>query len=47
VIRALLAALAGRVDRIDLHEATPGTRDIGGIQRSQGFVRLFLAFHAR
>jgi cytochrome P450 len=47
VIRALLAELAGTVSRIDLHEAEPGTRDIGGIVRSQGFARLVLTFHPR
>lgn len=47
VIRSLLAALTERVGRIDLNEATPGTRDIGGIIRSQGFTRLSLTFHPR
>jgi cytochrome P450 len=47
VIRALLAELAGTVSRIDLNEAEPGTRDIGGIVRSQGFARLVLTFHPR
>jgi len=40
VIRALLAALAERVARIDMIDAVPGTRDIGGIVRAQGFARL-------
>jgi cytochrome P450 len=47
VIRALLAALAEKVARIELNEALPGTRDIGGIVRSQGFTRLTLNFHPR
>jgi cytochrome P450 len=47
VIRALLSALTNRVARIDLVEATPGSRDIGGIIRSQGFTRLSLTFHPR
>ena len=47
VIRALLAALAATVASLTLHDATPGTRDIGGISRSQGFVRLSLSFHPR
>jgi cytochrome P450 len=47
VIRSLLTALTERVARIELHEATPGSRDIGGIIRSQGFTRLGLTFHPR
>jgi cytochrome P450 len=47
VIRALLTALADRVARIDLVEAIPGARDIGGITRSQGFTRLSLTLHPR
>ena len=47
VIRALLSDLTQTVARIDLHGATPGTRDIGGIARLQGFARLSLSFHAR
>lgn len=47
VIRALLATVAEQVGRIDLHEAAPGSRDIGGIPRSQGFTRLSLSFHPR
>lgn len=40
VIRALLSAIVETVVGITLHEATPGTRDIGGIVRAQGFTRL-------
>jgi cytochrome P450 len=47
VIRALLAALTDTTARIDLVEATPGSRDIGGIIRLQGFTRLSLTFHPR
>jgi cytochrome P450 len=47
VIRSLLSALTDRVARINLHEAIPGSRDIGGITRSQGFTRLSLTFHSR
>jgi cytochrome P450 len=47
VIRALLAALTELVARIDLVEATPGSRDIGGITRAQGFTRLSVTFHSR
>ncbi len=47
VIRALLAALTGTVGRIDLHTASAGARDIGGIPRAQGFARLTLSFHQR
>ena len=47
VIRALLAALADHVAGIDLHDATPGTRDIGGITRAQGFARLTLSLQPR
>ena len=47
VIRSLLSALTENVGRIDLVAATPGSRDIGGITRSQGFTRLTLTFHAR
>jgi cytochrome P450 len=47
VIRALLAALTELVARIDLVEATPGTRDIGGITRAQGFTRLSVTLHSR
>jgi cytochrome P450 len=47
VIRALLAALTGRVARIALVAADPGTRDIGGIRRAQGFARLSVVLHAR
>ncbi len=47
VIRALLAALTDLVARIDLQAATPGSRDIGGIVRSQGFTRLSLVLHPR
>jgi cytochrome P450 len=47
VIRSLLAALTDSVGRIGLVEATPGSRDIGGITRSQGFTRLSLTFHPR
>ena len=46
VIRAALSAVATHVARIDLIHATPGTRDIGGIERRQGFTRLDLAFHS-
>jgi hypothetical protein len=45
VIRALLSALADRVGRIDLHQVAQGTRDIGGIQRAQGFTRLVVSLH--
>jgi cytochrome P450 len=47
VIRALLSALTELVARIDLVEATPGSRDIGGVTRAQGFTRLSLTFHPR
>jgi cytochrome P450 len=47
MIRALLSALADLVARIDLHDATPGTRDIGGITRGQGFARLSLSLQPR
>lgn len=47
VIRALLSTLTEQVGQIEPHEATPGTRDIGGITRSQGFTRLTLTFHPR
>jgi cytochrome P450 len=47
VIRALLAAVVDTVAGITLHEATPGTRDVGGITRSQGFTQLSLSFHKR
>jgi cytochrome P450 len=47
VIRSLLAALTKTTARIDVTEATPGSRDIGGIIRSQGFTRLSLTFHPR
>lgn len=47
VIRALLAALTALVARIDLHQAIPGSRDIGGIVRSQGFASLTLSFRPR
>lgn len=47
VIRALLSSLTALVARIDLHEAIPGARDVGGIVRSQGFSRLSLTFHPR
>jgi cytochrome P450 len=47
VIRSLLKALTDQVARIELQEATPGSRDIGGITRSQGFTRLSLTFHPR
>ena len=45
VIRALLSAVVDQVQRIDLHEAVPGTRDIGGILRAQGFTRLVVSLH--
>jgi len=47
VMRALLSALTDQIARIELHDATPGSRDIGGITRSQGFTRLTLTFHPR
>lgn len=47
VVRALLAALTASVARIELHEAIPGSRDIGGIVRSQGFASLTLSFRPR
>jgi cytochrome P450 len=46
VIRALLTAVIEKVARIDGHEAVPGSRDIGGIVRAQGFVNLQLSFHS-
>jgi cytochrome P450 len=47
VIRTLLSALVASVGRIEVVEAEPGTRDIGGIVRLQGFARLVLTFHPR
>lgn len=45
VIRALLSALAGLVERIEVVEGEPSKRDIGGIIRSGGFTRLVLTLH--
>jgi cytochrome P450 len=47
VIRTLLLRVAARVCRVDVVQAVPGTRDIGGIVRAQGHERLILTFHAR
>jgi hypothetical protein len=47
VIRVLLATLTETVGRIELHKATQGTRDIGGIVRAQGFTELSLSFYPR
>lgn len=46
VIRALLSALSETVARIHVHDAVPGSRDIGGIVRAQGFSHLQLSFQS-
>ncbi len=47
VIRTLLSALAGMVERIEVVEGEPNKRDIGGLVRLGGFTRLVLTLHPR